>query len=132
MQLLRFWNATCFLVDGQRHGTSTAGARSPAIRSNGLKISCVIDCRSLAPFRKLCASNRASPFPYRSDDFGSRIIMTSLTVGEDNRSWFNSIQQFPSKSSGITSRSEEHTSELQSLMRNSYAVFCLKKKTKQK
>src|SRR3546814_4862955 len=28
-------------------------------------------------------------------------------------------------------RSEEHTSELQSLMRNSYAVFCLKKKTHQ-
>src|SRR3546814_7380244 len=27
-------------------------------------------------------------------------------------------------------RSEEHTSELQSLMRTSYAVFCLKKKTK--
>src|SRR3546814_5516487 len=27
-------------------------------------------------------------------------------------------------------RSEEHTSELQSLMRNSYAVFCLKKKHK--
>src|SRR3546814_14716755 len=30
----------------------------------------------------------------------------------------------------IGERSEEHTSELQSLMRNSYAVFCLKKKTK--
>src|SRR3546814_1500115 len=30
----------------------------------------------------------------------------------------------------IPARSEEHTSELQSLMRNSYAVFCLKKKTK--
>src|SRR3546814_7017026 len=29
-------------------------------------------------------------------------------------------------------RSEEHTSELQSLMRNSYAVFCLKKKNKTK
>src|SRR3546814_2658826 len=29
------------------------------------------------------------------------------------------------------SRSEEHTSELQSLMRISYAVFCLKKKKKQ-
>src|SRR3546814_6843000 len=27
-------------------------------------------------------------------------------------------------------RSEEHTSELRSLMRSSYAVFCLKKKTK--
>src|SRR3546814_6281972 len=29
-------------------------------------------------------------------------------------------------------RSEEHTSELQSLMRNSYAVFCVKKKKRQK
>src|SRR3546814_10476989 len=29
-------------------------------------------------------------------------------------------------------RSEEHTSELQSLMRISYAVFCLKKKNKKK
>src|SRR3546814_3115270 len=28
----------------------------------------------------------------------------------------------------VVERSEEHTSELQSLMRNSYAVFCLKKK----
>src|SRR3546814_2846490 len=30
----------------------------------------------------------------------------------------------------VAGRSEEHTSELQSLMRLSYAVFCLKKKTK--
>src|SRR3546814_8906865 len=29
----------------------------------------------------------------------------------------------------MIARSEEHTSELQSLMRTSYAVFCLKKKT---
>src|SRR3546814_1130993 len=32
---------------------------------------------------------------------------------------------------GGNPRSEEHTSELQSLMRNSYAVFCLKKKNKE-
>src|SRR3546814_3183101 len=32
----------------------------------------------------------------------------------------------------IEQRSEEHTSELQSLMRISYAVFCLKKKKKKK
>src|SRR3546814_9144331 len=32
---------------------------------------------------------------------------------------------------GCNGRSEEHTSELQSLMRISYAVFCLKKKKKQ-
>src|SRR3546814_5374970 len=37
----------------------------------------------------------------------------------------------PSILAGLTfSRSEEHTSELQSLMRISYAVFCLKKKKK--
>src|SRR3546814_8076481 len=34
------------------------------------------------------------------------------------------------RSSKPSKRSEEHTSELQSLMRISYAVFCLKKKTK--
>src|SRR3546814_4421397 len=34
------------------------------------------------------------------------------------------------RSRAALSRSEEHTSELQSLMRISYAVFCLKKKTK--
>src|SRR3546814_1221623 len=33
---------------------------------------------------------------------------------------------------GLGARSEEHTSELQSLMRISYAVFCLKKKTQLK
>src|SRR3546814_17530017 len=35
----------------------------------------------------------------------------------------------PKRRAGGRLRSEEHTSELQSLMRISYAVFCLKKKT---
>src|SRR3546814_6993788 len=38
---------------------------------------------------------------------------------------------FPADPMALRPRSEEHTSELQSLMRISYAVFCLKKKTKQ-
>src|SRR3546814_9055277 len=38
----------------------------------------------------------------------------------------------PEQTGGGGSRSEEHTSELQSLMRIPYAVFCLKKKTKHK
>src|SRR3546814_7954127 len=37
---------------------------------------------------------------------------------------------FRRKSIAKKTRSEEHTSELQSLMRTSYAVFCLKKKKK--
>src|SRR3546814_2177367 len=35
------------------------------------------------------------------------------------------------KNTSLAVRSEEHTSELQSPMRNSYAVFCLKKKKQQ-
>src|SRR3546814_6376391 len=41
-------------------------------------------------------------------------------------------EKAPDREAGLRSatgdRSEEHTSELQSLMRSSYAVFCLKKK----
>src|SRR3546814_3396149 len=38
------------------------------------------------------------------------------------------LRQFLQAQVNIRARSEEHTSELQSLMRISYAVFCLKKK----
>src|SRR3546814_5629931 len=38
----------------------------------------------------------------------------------------------PERAPGVAAgRSEEHTSELQSIMRTSYAVFCLKKKTRE-
>src|SRR3546814_7769389 len=40
------------------------------------------------------------------------------------------IKKDPKKGGVLQFRSEEHTSELQSLMRISYAVFCLKKKKK--
>src|SRR3546814_19296311 len=40
------------------------------------------------------------------------------------------IRSSPARRQPIIARSEEHTSELQSLMRISYAVFCLKKKKK--
>src|SRR3546814_9857320 len=58
-----------------------------------------------------------------AEDFIRRLLVDGLNtrwlmVGEDFR--------YGHKRSG--DRSEEHTSELQSLMRNSYAVFCLKKK----
>src|SRR3546814_8072720 len=47
-------------------------------------------------------------------------------MGADGRAGY----RFPGAGRMVIGRSEEHTSELQSLMRNSYAVFCLKKKTK--
>src|SRR3546814_1659206 len=47
-------------------------------------------------------------------------------IAQVARSFVAAINQAPEI--GVASRSEEHTSELQSLMRISYAVFCLKKK----
>src|SRR3546814_5837318 len=41
------------------------------------------------------------------------------------------VKQFGEANASALTRSEEHTSELQSLMRISYAVFCLKKKKTQ-
>src|SRR3546814_6186119 len=35
------------------------------------------------------------------------------------------VEKIPEEAIVVATRSEEHTSELQSLMRNSYAVFCL-------
>src|SRR3546814_8161577 len=45
---------------------------------------------------------------------------------------FDSAAVYAGVPNPTTLRSEEHTSELQSLMRISYAVFCLKKKNKTK
>src|SRR3546814_10085705 len=49
--------------------------------------------------------------------------------GVDIRGLDRSVDAWLIEDSRLT-RSEEHTSELQSLMRTSYAVFCLKKKKK--
>src|SRR3546814_3578328 len=51
------------------------------------------------------------------DPFTGRPVSLSVKM-------FRSLSEF----TPVESRSEEHTSELQSLMRTSYAVFCLKKK----
>src|SRR3546814_5051518 len=54
-------------------------------------------------------------------------IAVAVAAGTDGVSvTFREITIAPGAGTG---RSEEHTSELQSLMRISYAVFCLKKKT---
>src|SRR3546814_8061259 len=47
---------------------------------------------------------------------------------DDKCIWPCRASRFQQRDIGADIRSEEHTSELQSLMRISYAVFCLKKK----
>src|SRR3546814_7454862 len=58
-------------------------------------------------------------------------MITAFLKGglEDARRFLERVELFAlAESLGGVERSEEHTSELQSLMRISYAVFCLKKK----
>src|SRR3546814_2140471 len=59
---------------------------------------------------------------HRRDERSDRAIVDGNLVGEK--------RAIGAPVARIERRSEEHTSELQSLMRISYAVFCLKKKTK--
>src|SRR3546814_5894225 len=81
-----------------------------------------VDAQKQAIFTAFDASLKATGFVpeqvwgERIEDRGSQITFSALG------------QQAPIHAKEVW-RSEEHTSELQSLMRISYAVFCLKKKT---
>src|SRR3546814_2210035 len=72
-------------------------------------------------------------FPYttlfRSDR--DQVMHVSMSIGEQMLMGSDCPAEYYQKPAGNSvSRSEEHTSELQSLMRISYAVFCLKKKNR--
>src|SRR3546814_7316103 len=61
------------------------------------------------------------------------LALVATSVGDGMTSWIWLLLFLVILTFGeLWIRSEEHTSELQSLMRISYAVFCLKKKKKQK
>src|SRR3546814_15716061 len=89
---------------------------------------CVISCLVLLYLFFFFLMIRRPPRSTRTDTlfpyttlFRSRRIKRSTTPRD--------TMVLPSRHQGLTAlRSEEHTSELQSLMRISYAVFCLKKK----
>src|SRR3546814_9123643 len=82
-------------------------------------------------------SHKGSPFLRRRVEFG-RLLVSARGCQSPNASLSTSASRYAacrtrcSASGRYSSRSEEHTSELQSLMRNSYAVFCLKHKKPQK
>src|SRR3546814_4017292 len=72
-------------------------------------------------FGEIPASADMPPMP---ESAKNRIMHVQLQIKEQ------SLMGSDSMPGAEATRSEEHTSELQSLMRISYAVFCLKKKTK--
>src|SRR3546814_10451245 len=95
---------------------------------------------ALARLRWLFVIARNSSFVYKGKaadvrqvarDLGVRYVLEGSvrTAGERLRITVQLIDAETGKHLWAEKRSEEHTSELQSLMRISYAVFCLKKQT---
>src|SRR3546814_10163473 len=60
--------------------------------------------------------------------YGARQRIDLRRIAADRQETEHRDDQLGLRRRQVADRSEEHTSELQSLMRNSYAVFCLKKK----
>src|SRR3546814_10015266 len=69
-----------------------------------------------------------------ADEKAELLRLVTLAEDPDIWAWVMEHESVPAEYADIVEqlrvRSEEHTSELQSLMRISYAVFCLKKKNK--
>src|SRR3546814_6874914 len=91
---------------------------------------CSSDLLRLWPGLSLCPPAQCRGFPCVSGELlgfsaadWPRRFATIASMAED-------LGGKPAVTQSSSIRSEEHTSELQSLMRISYAVFCLKKKIK--
>src|SRR3546814_5239594 len=103
-----------------------AGYSTPVLRSGPLQLD---TARMLATVHDRPV--RLSPLEYRLLDIlahqGGRVLsagqISEHLHGTSDAADSNAIEALV-----LRLRSEEHTSELQSLMRTSYAVFCLKKK----
>src|SRR3546814_1245613 len=93
-------------------GAIATGQARPAKESNRTELA--VQRQGLAFAQKHCSACHA--------------IDTGISPKPEAPS-FEAIINTPGLTAQTLNRSEEHTSELQSLMRISYAVFCLKKKT---
>src|SRR3546814_10109444 len=79
---------------------------------------------TLFPYTTLFRSN-----PSRTHSIGFYHPQEEVSIRRLRQRCRDAVEVFGERGAD---RSEEHTSELQSLMRTSYAVFCLKKKTNKK
>src|SRR3546814_4517522 len=71
---------------------------------------------------------RSFPRKQYLDTFETGFTARRASIGQKPRNCRIINAATSAEIGGVARRSEEHTSELQSLMRISYAVFCLKKK----
>src|SRR3546814_2053251 len=73
----------------------------------------------------------AEEMPMGGDPLPIRILSEDLVLFRNEKDRLGLVgRHCPHRGTDLSYRSEEHTSELQSLMRTSYAVFCFKKKNK--
>src|SRR3546814_7316243 len=86
---------------------------------------------TLFPYTTLFRSGHGRGLYAGRTGFSSRLWPVGPGGGQAASTWRSDIRVRTMRPSREISRSEEHTSELQSLMRISYAVFCLKKKKNQ-
>src|SRR3546814_10300674 len=109
------------LADSEKQLTSPSGAFTTASE------------RLSAEAKRIAEEQEA--LDLRSDALKERLVK-QFTAMVRAVSAFKATQSYMQQQNDMwtnaENRSEEHTSELQSLMRSSYAVFCLKKKTSSK
>src|SRR3546814_4426184 len=114
----------CFFLSSRRRHTRCA--LGTGVQTCALPILLATAPASSRPLwepsrRRLSWKNGAQAFVYSAEEPGQ------LRGPEHHLAWCDELAKWAHATEAW--RSEEHTSELQSLMRISYAVFCLKKKT---
>src|SRR3546814_6195537 len=106
-------------LDGGLEGGTHAASRCHSACS-ALSTAAGTNAETSPPRREISRTSEDEMKPYCSAGVRNSVSTSGIRCRFMLASW-NSYSK--------SDRSEEHTSELQSLMRNSYAVFCLKKKT---
>src|SRR3546814_2411395 len=98
---------------------------SPHLDATGGRLQAPMDDTRPDPDCELCEAARLTPW-FHEDELcwvaECEAFAVPMVVWRPHR-----IDPSPADEERMLDRSEEHTSELQSLMRNPYAVFCLKK-----
>src|SRR3546814_2794688 len=108
----------------RRCGWFDAVAARRSIFNNSVTGLCVtkLDVLDDLDVIRICTGYKVNGQPVEVPPIGAEGFAKVEVIYEEFPGWKTNTY-------GVTRyRSEEHTSELQSLMRNSYAVFCLKKK----
>src|SRR3546814_4721620 len=111
-----------------RHSWSRVSRRASLVASSALRAAASWVSTSLqgAPSVTIRWMPRTWPSTRRSRMTSSLLAWVTLEVGIGR--WASSTMRPSCGEGAVVPRSEEHTSELQSLTRISYAVFCLQKK----